>query len=475
VELQRTSHLVDSLTYSAEYPPQGRPYISVGGFRFCDILDNSTFFTDVDIQIPGIEGTLNDQNARKFIEYIDWSAQQMLAHPEYQTYFQRETEYTKGVTTDSLKRGICWNVAQGNLLWWKPYVKFDQNLNDKYNGRVLRTIDATATFPFLNYDGNQIARPLPNSTSKPHYQLAYVVMVHSNAENVAALIDALADPTVFIYLHVDLVADEAFHQQMRDLVRNRYHIYLTPNPLSVSWSHVSLIWVEIRAFFDLLDLINFEYVINLSGADYPLKSANTIYRHLEKKPGSNWIWWSTGGKNTWELNHRWHNMFHCREYRGAWERRCVFTPETHGYREFDGYTQLFPHLYKTSQWLILHRSSVEYLRSSEAGKLLLMHSEHTLMPDEMFFSTFFAQTPFNNRTFRDPKRLMFWNGGSHPWEWTMPDEAVIRTWAKHFLWIRKVDVTANSELKGVLDDVRKKDKMSNRIVLKYKGGIIPVD
>jgi hypothetical protein len=429
----------------------------------------------VDIRIPGIEGTLNDQNAREFIDYIDWAAQQMLAHPEYQGYFQRETEYTKGVTTDSLKRGICWNVAQGNLLWWKPYVNFDQNLKDKYNGRVLRTIDATATFPFLNYDGNQIAHPLPNSTSKPHYRLAYVIMAHSNAENVAALIDALADPTVFIYLHVDLAADEAFHQEMRDLVKDRQHIYLMPNPLAVSWSHVSLIWVEIRAFFDLLDLINFEYVINLSGADYPLKSANTIYHHLEKRPGSNWIWWSTAGKNTWELNHRWHNMFHCRDYRGSWEKRCIFTPEAHGYREFDGYTALFPHLYKTSQWLILHRSSVEYLRSSEAGKLLLMHSEHTLIPDEMFFSTFFAQTPFNSRTFRDPKRLMFWNGGSHPWEWTMPDEAVIRTWAKHFLWIRKVDVTANPELKGVLDDVRKKDKMSNRIVLKYKGGIIPVD
>jgi hypothetical protein len=169
-------------------------------------------------------------------------------------------------------------------------------------------------------------------------------------------------------------------------------------------------------------------------------------------------------------------MFHCREYYDGRDKKCAYF-EPYGQRSFDGYEQLFPHRYKTSQWVILHRSAVEYLRSSEAGKLLLMHSEHTQIPDEMFLSTFFAASPFVGRTFRDPKRLMFWYGGSHPYDWTNDDADVIRAWSDNFLWIRKVDHSNDPELKVVLDDIRREDKMSTQLVLKYQGGagIIPVD
>ena len=467
----------DCLTFSPliPYPPPHRPYIHLTGFKFCDVLENATFFTDLELDVPGINDYLSSSNAERLVEYIDHSVEQLLGHPEFHGSFQRQAHFTDELTTDPLKRGVCWNVAQGNLVWWKPYVRFGQILVGKFGGRVLRTVDSSA-LSFLNFDGSQTPRELvAEVTSKPHYNLAYVVMVHANAENVKALIDALADPTVFIYLHVDLNAVESFHEEIRELVKGRDHIAVMPHPLAVSWAHVSLIWVEIRAFFDLLDLISFAYVINLSGADYPLKSAKTIYKTLERKGGSNWMWWSTDYKNSWELDTRWYNMYHCREHGGTSQGRCSITTEINGYREFDGYKDLFPRLFKTSQWLILHRSSVEYLRSSESAKLLLMHAEHTLMPDEIFFSTFFAASPFNAKTYRDPKRLMFWNGGSHPYDWTGEDKAVIKSWAKHFMWIRKVDVIRDPELKKVLDDVRQKDKMSNRIVLKYHGGIIPVD
>ena len=457
------------------YPPPDREYISVTGFQFCDILENATFFTDIKLDGPGINGTLSISTAARLVEYIDNSAQQLVAHPEFQGNFQRETRFTQNVTADSLKRGVCWNIAQGNLVWWKPYVRFGQILDGKFGGRVLRTVDSSA-LSFLNFDGSQSPREVAaDSPSKPHYNLAYVVMVHTNADNVAALIDALADPTVFIYLHVDLNADKKFQKEIREVIKDRQHIALMPNPFAASWAHVSLIWAEIRAFFDLLDLISFDYVINLSGADYPLKSAKTIHNHLEKKAGGNWMWWSTAHKNSWELDNRWYNMYHCREVGGNWNKKCYFPDNIHGRREFDGYKDLFPRLYKTSQWLILHRSSVEYLRSSESAKLLLMHAEHTFMPDEIFFSTFFAASPFNAKTYRDPKRMMFWNGGSHPYDWTDNDRGVIKAWAKHFMWIRKVDVIGDPALKNTLDEIRRKDKMSNRVVLKYKGGIIPVD
>ena len=464
------------LTSSTPYPPNDRPYLAVHNFQFCDILEGATFFTDLELDVPGLRGTLDRTNALLFAQHIDWTAQQILAHPDFQKDFQRSTKFSQTLSSDPLKRGVCWNVAQGNLRYWGPYVDMNQTLDGKYAGRILRTIDDKIALPFLNYDGKSGHASLISHTMKRHYHIAYVLMIHDKAENVAALLDALADPNAFVYIHIDMSAPEAFHQKIHDLIKGRQDVAIMPNPFAVTWGHISLIWTEIRAFFDLLDLISFDYVINLSGADYPLKSAKTIYQHLEKKPRSNWVWWrNDGGKNTAELEWRFHNMFHCQS-QGVQEGQCGYYPALwQGYREFDGYKDVFPQLYKTSQWMILHRSTVEDLRSSEAAKLLLMHSEHTLMPDEMFFSTFLASNSINQRTFRDPKRLMYWFGGSHPYDWTRADEQLIKDWQSHFLWIRKVDVIRDPKLKQLLDNIRRNDTMSDRMVLKYKEGIVPVD
>jgi Core-2/I-Branching enzyme len=435
------------------------------------MLDNATFFSDLELNI-GRTSKLTPENARHLVAYIDLSSYQMLAHPDFQSNFQRETTITKDWSADTLKRGVCWNVAQGNLQWWKPYVNFNQDLNGKHGGRVIRTIDSEAALHFLNFEGKQTPEDIANIQSKHHYRIAYVVMVHWNTDNVAVLLDAISDPTVFIYLHVDLSAPESYHQEIRDIVKGRPNVALMPTSFAVTWSHVSIVWVEMRAFFDLLDLISFDYVVNLSGSDYPLKSADTIFRHLERRPGSNWMWWMDAihGQMEWRIL----SMFHCR---GQWETKCVFGDLEYGARSFDGYQQLFPKIWKTSQWIILHRSSVEYLRSSEAGKLLLMHSEHTNIPDEYFFPTLFAATPLVERTYRDPKRLMVWTGELHPYEWKVEDAGVIKAWAKHFLWIRKVDLSTHPELKILLDDIRREDKMSNQMVVKYNEGrgVIPVD
>jgi hypothetical protein len=105
----------------------------------------------------------------------------------------------------------------------------------------------------------------------------------------------------------------------------------------------------------------------------------------------------------------------------------------------------------------------------------MIWAENTLIPDEMILATFFGNSPMANRTMRDPKRLMRWRGNPHPESWRLPDKETIETWQRHFLWIRKVDVTGDPELKTLLDGIRTKDEMSEDIIAPYKDGIIPVD
>jgi hypothetical protein len=103
------------------------------------------------------------------------------------------------------------------------------------------------------------------------------------------------------------------------------------------------------------------------------------------------------------------------------------------WRSWAALHDLFPHRYKSSQWVILHQSAVEYMRSSEAGNLLFTWAEHTICPDEMILPTFFAASPFVNQTFKDPKRLLRWARGWHPQEWTVEDKNSIWGWQKFLL------------------------------------------
>src|SRR5579859_61706 len=256
------------LTETPEYQPEDRPYMALHGFRYCDILNNATFFTDLELNIAGMADGLTTENAHRLVEYIDKTAESMTAPPNFVGSYQRETKFSHDhsevvpdFVADPVKRGACWTVAQGHQIYWQPYVIDKQDLEGKFSGRALRTIDSSVALPFLKFEGD-LSEP---ARSKTHYRLAYILMIHDKPENVAALIDALDDLSVFIYLHIDLSASKAFRGRIQSLIKGRDNVRLSSNAFAVSWSHISILWVEIRMFFDLLDMISFDYVINLSG------------------------------------------------------------------------------------------------------------------------------------------------------------------------------------------------------------------
>jgi len=494
------------------YPPPDRPFLIVEGFKFCAALNKATFFTDTVIDFPSGPSPLSHGNAAEFTALVDYTARKLLERRDRREYM-REVRVTPTYQGDFAARGMCFTLVMGSLepnddfvsLIWEGGEDFEEQEDLKGQGtrekgptgplgrRLLRTIDAQITFPFLNFDGIPKPSPSPQPTvlpppadyspslsppTKEHYKIAYVLLVHDKLDNVAALLDALlgnnsnlnsSSSDAFIYIHVDYSAGPSFLQSLNSLVLGRQNVLVMQTRFTVSWGHISILWAQIRAFFDLLDLISFDYVVNLSGSDYPLKSANAIWQHLERRPGGNWIYWNTGG---WQIDHRLERMFHCVASEGI---ICAFDQNPRDWRPWDGIEDLFQHKYKGSQWIILHSSAVSYLRQSERTRILLTWAEHTLCPDEMILPIFFAASPFVNKTYRDPKRLMRWNGGLHPVDWTAQDGEDIEYWQKHFCWIRKVDVVKDKELKALLDGIRERDEMDDSAVADFKWGVVPVD
>ncbi|KAI9349421.1 hypothetical protein DFJ73DRAFT_404479 [Zopfochytrium polystomum] len=73
------------------------------------------------------------------------------------------------------------------------------------------------------------------------------------------------------------------------------------------WGHISLVWMQLSGFWELHDLAEWDYVINLSAHDFPLRRSREIHRLLSKEEnrGRNFIrHWSEPGKtfNIFSLN-----------------------------------------------------------------------------------------------------------------------------------------------------------------------------
>lgn len=380
---------------------------------------------------------------------------------------------------------MCFSLVQGYPEGSQDFPSLQSrqkgNLNSN-QGRLLRSLDAQLTFPFLNFDGIDKV-PYPPALvrgQKRHFKIAYVVMIHEKPENVAALVDALLDNEdegdVFVYLHLDYGKDfwltYGFLQEVLKVTRERTNLKIMETRFPISKGHISILWAQLRAFFDLLDMITFDYVVNLSGSDYPLKKGKVIWEHLERRPGGNWIYWNDGGG---QIEYRLDRMFHCLGTRKGDDISCALDQTPREHRSWSGISDLFRNRYKGSQWVILHSSAVSYLRSSPRTKLLLTWSEHTLFPEEMFLPIFFAASPFVNKTYRDPKRLIRWNEGLQPVDWTAGNKWDIEYWQKYFFWIRRVDVVKDGELKGLLDGIREKGEMWEGAVADFKWGVLPVN
>ena len=55
------------------------------------------------------------------------------------------------------------------------------------------------------------------------------------------------------------------------------------------WGGSSLVFIELEGFFQLIDLAEWDYVINLSVHDYPLANTSTIHQILELTPQKSYL------------------------------------------------------------------------------------------------------------------------------------------------------------------------------------------
>jgi hypothetical protein len=149
--------------------------------------------------------------------------------------------------------------------------------------------------------GTIALRPLDGEPCRPlrvrpcHQQLsdnvktAYIILAHRQPRQLARLVSRLEAPSVSFFVHIDANTDEATYSEMLDELIHRHNVHLLPRH-QCSWGD----WGIVAATLDGLEqTIRAEllpdYVILLSGQDYPLRTPEEIDIFLTEHRGTSFI------------------------------------------------------------------------------------------------------------------------------------------------------------------------------------------
>ncbi|KAJ3415761.1 hypothetical protein HDV05_004225 [Chytridiales sp. JEL 0842] len=193
----------------------------------------------------------------------------------------------------------------------------------------------------------------------------------------------------------------------------RRNVFLSKERFEGRWGDISLVWMQLGGFFELAQIADWDFVINMSANDYPLRSSREMHRWLSK----------AGNNGTGYMNYSLLDPYFNDEV-------PVRISNTDPYIEDGGFLPPpFPSWtsYKHSQWNILSRSFINHMQRDWKTFEALAWAEFHVIPDEHFFGLVLMNSPeFKDKVIKDNKRLAYFD----PNEWH-PSELDI-TWAEYF-------------------------------------------
>lgn len=280
-------------------------------------------------------------------------------------------------------------------------------------------------------------------------KIAYLILCHKNPIQVSQMIAQLNDGNCDFFIHIDKKCE------LFDLPDDA-HIILCPENkrVDVKWATVSMIYATLNLIKLMLrQKQKYDYVILLSGQDYPIKNNEYIQNLLQEKNGNNFIE-IISHDNPLYLRYLKRSILYYPEFmmNRSFLSKCI----RHLYIKLSGGYSKTLSLFKRkndcyqfefgSQWWCLTLDCLKwmmnYLRNHPE---YLKYFNHTTTPDECFFQTLFKMSPYFHTA--KPKLMFFeWaDNKNSPRILTINDIDMIINNDKE-LFARKFDIKVDTKI-----------------------------
>jgi hypothetical protein len=293
-------------------------------------------------------------------------------------------------------------------------------------------------------------------------RIAYIILAHRAPSQLHRLVRRLRGPGVHFILHLD--ANSSGREW--DLLKSDLHspeITWVPR-VACQWGDFSLVDATLGCLKALSNLdAEFDFVILLSGQDYPTKPRSFFSEFLASRRGQCLMFiypfpfphWVNGGYHrlpTWRIPL-------------PGKSRRILPPQLLGFRHKKlpfGY-----HPFGGSQWWCLPGDAVRYIYEFvDAHPEFVHYYRQALIPDEMFFHTILGNSHFKIDPGPNNITYMKWSGGPNPAPLTGADLGEIRD--SNYLFARKFDMSADPELLDRVD--AELIGIDPRVEISYRGG-----
>ncbi|XP_076122848.1 xylosyltransferase 1 [Alosa pseudoharengus] len=230
-------------------------------------------------------------------------------------------------------------------------------------------------------------------------RIAFMLVVHGRAtRQVQRLFKAIYHTSHFYYIHVDMRSNY-LHREMLALAAQYPNVRVTTWRMSTIWGGASLLSMYLQAMGDLLAMKDWawDFFINLSAADYPIRTNDQLVAFLSKYRDMNFI--------------KSHGRDNARFIRKQGLDRLFFECDTHMWRLGDRKIPEGVSVDGGSDWFLMNHVFVDYIINSQDDLVTNMKRfyAYTLLPAESFFHTVLENSPHCESMVDNNLRITNWN------------------------------------------------------------------
>ena len=227
-------------------------------------------------------------------------------------------------------------------------------------------------------------------------KIAYIILAHRNPPQVARMLRALSHDGASFFIHIDRkVAIEPFVTAVREMGLDPYFV---PDREDVLWGGYSMVQATINAVSAALSAGPHDYYILLSGADYPIRSADALmaelgsgrheYVNRHRMPADH------VGKPISRLQHPYRATRDPRRPQARIINGLLRLLPKQDYKKVLG--ELEPH--GGSQWWCFSEPCIRYIMGFIESRPEFVDFFRTVkIPDEIMFHTILSKSPFEDR------------------------------------------------------------------------------
>ncbi|MEI6191053.1 MAG: beta-1,6-N-acetylglucosaminyltransferase [bacterium] len=284
-------------------------------------------------------------------------------------------------------------------------------------------------------------------------KIAYIVLAYKNPGQVFRMIRKLKSNQAHFFLHIDANSDIKDFKNIPEDIKNTTS--LSGKRFKTNWSSFGCVDALLYNMQNIVEgNEKFDFIITLTGQDYPIKSPAYIESFFEKHRNNIFIqWvklpnpmWKNGGRDRMEPYH--FNLFKNRITIKILHRVMIYLIPILPKKSMG----VKYNIYGSEGHFSFPTETVKYmLEFIKNNPKFLSFFKHTYMPDETIFQTLLMNSPLKDNVINDTLKYIDWTKPQAGFPATLSTEDITNLEKSEKLFARKFDTSIDSKILDLID------------------------